>query len=125
MELLRKMACENRLWGAERIRGELLKLGIRLSKRSIQKIIARIKRRGPSGLRSPDWTVFLRNHASHIWACDFFTVPTVWFRQIYVFVILAIDSREVLYWNVTDRPDSEWTTRQVTQCTWDTPAPRG
>jgi putative transposase len=65
--LIREMARNNRLWGAERIRGELLKLGIRVSKRTIQKYMRNVRSLQPRGQK---WSTFLRNHAANIWACD-------------------------------------------------------
>jgi transposase InsO family protein len=116
--LVRHMAIENKTWGAERIRGELLKLGIRLSKRSIQKIIRPIRRRPvPAGRQS--WKTFLANHADQTWAADFLTATTLGFKQIYVFVIVALYTREVVHWNVTAHPTADWTYRQVLQASWD------
>ncbi len=66
--LIRQMAKDNRLWGAERIRGELLKLGLRVCKRTIQKYMRSVRTQQPRGQR---WSTFLRNHAANIWACDF------------------------------------------------------
>jgi putative transposase len=66
--LIKRLAKENLRWGAERIRGELLKLGLRVSKSAIQKYIEKVRKSHPS---SQDWATFLRNHASQIWACDF------------------------------------------------------
>jgi putative transposase len=65
--LIRQMAKDNRLWGAERIRGELLKLGLRVCKRTIQKYMRQVRRNQPRGQK---WSTFLRNHADQIWACD-------------------------------------------------------
>ena len=65
--LIRQMAMDNRLWGAERIRGELLKLGIRVCKRTIQKYMRPVRSHQPRGQK---WSTFLRNHARQIWACD-------------------------------------------------------
>ena len=65
--LIREMATNNRLWGAERIRGELLKLGIRVCKRTIQKYMRGVRPRQPRGQK---WSTFLRNHAAQVWACD-------------------------------------------------------
>jgi putative transposase len=76
--LIQEMAKENRLWGAERIRGELLKLGIAVSKRSIQRYMAKEKK---SGFSSQNWATFLKNQASGIWACDFTVVNDWLFRQ--------------------------------------------
>ena len=70
--LIKEMAANNRLWGAERIRGELLKLDIRVSKRTIQKYMKQIR---PKRARGQTWKTFLRNHAAEVWACDFLQIP--------------------------------------------------
>jgi putative transposase len=74
------MARENPRWGGERIRGELLKLGLVVSKRSIQ----RYRRRGPAHPSSQTWRTFLANHAHHLWATDLLTVQTLTFKTLYV-----------------------------------------
>src|SRR5436309_4197654 len=79
-ELIATMSRENRLWGNERIRGELLKLGIIVSNRSIR----HYRWRGPRRSSSQTWRTFLRNHAHHLWAADLFTVPTLTFKTLYV-----------------------------------------
>ena len=86
------MATENRLWGAERIRGELLKLAIRVSKRTIQRYLP--KRRQQS---SQNWGTFLQNHAGHIWACDFTVVHDLLFRPLYIFVFIELQTRRTEY----------------------------
>ncbi len=121
--LVRSMASENNTWGAKRIRGELLKVAIKLSKRTIQRLIRPV-RKSHDPNRSQNWKTFLKNHAPHIWSCDFFTVTTAAFKQLYVFVILSIHTREILHWNVTEHPTAEWTYEQVLQATWDRTAPQ-
>jgi putative transposase len=79
--LIKRMAEENRTWGAERIRGELLKLGLRVSKSAIQKYIEKVRKSHPS---SQNWTTFLRNHASQVWACDFLQTYDILFRSVRV-----------------------------------------
>ena len=79
--LIKRMAEENRTWGAERIRGELLKLGLRASKSAIQKYIEKVRKSHPS---SQNWTTFLRNHASQVWACDFLQTYDILFRSVRV-----------------------------------------
>ena len=81
-DLIRTMSRENRLCGAERIRGELLKLGIVVSNRSIR----RYRRRGPARPSSQTWRTFLANHAHHLWAADLFAVPTLTFNPLYALV---------------------------------------
>jgi putative transposase len=77
--LIRQMAKDNRLWGAERIRGELLKLGIRVCKRTIQKYMRTVRTHQPRGQK---WSTFLRTHAAQIWACDFLQVTDLFFRPL-------------------------------------------
>jgi transposase InsO family protein len=109
-ELVREMARENPTWGEERIADELLvKLGIRVSPRTVGKYLERGDPRGSSGLR---WTTFVRNHAQAIVACDFFVSVTASFRVLYVFVAMEIGSRRILHTNVTAHPTAEWTTQQ-------------
>ena len=76
------MAANNRLWGAERIRGELLKLDIHVSKRTIQKYMKQVR---PKGARGQTWKTFLRTHAAEIWACDVLPVTDLFFRPLFAF----------------------------------------
>src|SRR5439155_24401005 len=85
--LIRQMAKDNRLWGAERIRGELLKLGIRVCKRTIQKYMRTVRTQQPRGQK---WSTFLRNHAGQIWACDFLQVTDLFFRPLFAFFIVEL-----------------------------------
>jgi putative transposase len=107
--LIKRLAKENLRWGAERIRGELLKLGIRVSKSAIQKYIQQV--RGPN-LSSQNWATFLRNHASQIWACDFLQTYDIFFRTIFVFVIIELGSRRVVHFRVTRNPTDRWVAQQ-------------
>ena len=106
------MALENRTWGAERIRGELLKLGIRVSKRTIQKYIAKVR---PAS--SQTWATFLKNHAGEIWACDFTVVFDLLFRPLYIFVIMELKTRRVVHTAVTPSPTDEWAAQQLREAT--------
>ena len=87
------MASANRLWGAERIRGELLKLGIRVSKRTVQKYMRAVRKGTPGGQR---WSTFLRNHARETWACDFLQAYDVFFRPIFAFVFIELATRRIM-----------------------------
>ena len=108
-ELIRRMALENPIWGEEQIANELLlKLGIRVSPRTVRKYLYR-DYRGP---RDQRWSTFVRNHASAIVACDFFVSVTATFRIVYVFVAMEIGSRRILHTNVTMHPTAEWTIQQ-------------
>ncbi len=119
IDLIRDMTKRNRLWGAERIRGELLKLGIRVAKRTIQKYMkgARTKRGGQS------WATFLANHADATWACDFIQTYDIMFRQVYAFFIVHLGSRQVVYAATCRHPTQEWTTQQLRNATMDAAAP--
>jgi transposase InsO family protein len=112
-DLIRAMSRENRLWGTERIRGELLKMGIVVSNRSIR----RYRWRGPRRPPSQTWRTFLRNHAHHLWAADLFTVPTLTFRTLYVLVFIAHGRRELVHVDVTANPTAAWVWRQVIEAT--------
>jgi putative transposase len=115
-DLIRKMSLANPLWGAPRIHGELLNLGINLSQATVAKYM--VRRRKPP---SQSWRTFLNNHVRDLVAVDFFTVPTVSFRVLFVFVILAHERRRCMHFNVTDHPTAEWTARQIVQAfPWDT-----
>jgi len=107
--LIRRMSQENSLWGAPRIHGELLKLGYVVSEATVAKYMT--KGRPPS----PTWRSFIRNHFYEIAAVDFFTVPTLTFKTLYVFVVLSLDRRRVLHFNVTDSPTAQWTSMQIVQ----------
>src|SRR5205809_811721 len=112
--LIREMAANNRLWGAERIRGELLKLDIRVSKRTIQKYMRQIH---PKRARSQSWKTFLRNHAAEVWACDFLQVTDLFFRQLFAFFIIELKSRKVVHVNVTRSPTDPWVAQQLREAT--------
>jgi transposase InsO family protein len=110
-ELIRQMASENPSWGQERVANELLvKLGIRVSPRTVRKYMwAR-----PAGTPRGDqrWATFLRNHADEVVACDFFVAVTATFQLLYVFVIMEHESRRLLHFNVTRHPSAQWTLQQ-------------
>jgi putative transposase len=114
IELIKQMAEANRLWGAERIRGELLKLGIKVSKRTIQKYMPKVR---TSASGSQTWATFLKNHAKDIWACDFTVVHDLFFRPIYIFVIIELQTRRIVHLAVTRSPSDEWTRQQVREAT--------
>ena len=108
--LIKMMSQANPLWGAPRIHGELLKLGIDVSQTTVAKYLIR-ERKPPS----QTWRTFLENHAKDIIATDFFTVPTATFRVLFVLVILSHDRREILHTNATESPTAEWTARQIVE----------
>ncbi len=119
--LIKRMVVENRLWGAERIRGELLKLGIHVSKRTIQKYRRQVVRPRPG---KPTWTTFIRNHASAIWACDFVQIHDCWFRDLFAFFIIELGSRQVVHAAVTRQPSDAWLAQQLREATPFGVAPR-
>ncbi len=114
IDLIQQMGRENRLWGADRIRGELLKLDIRVSKRTIQRSLRRVR---PPRRTGQPWTTFLRNHAGDIWACDFLPVTDLLFRPLYAFVIIALDTRRVVHVGVTRHPTDAWVAQQLREAT--------
>ena len=112
--LIKEMAASNRLWGADRIRGELLKLGIPVAKRTIQRHMRQAR---PSLPRGQTWTTFLRNHAQDIWACDFVQLTDVWFRPLFAFVITELGSRRIVHVGATRAPTDEWVAQQLREAT--------
>lgn len=119
LALIRRMSRDNPLWGAPRIHGELLKLGIDIGETSVSKYMAR-RRRPPS----QTWRTFLDNHVKSLVSVDFFTVPTIRFQILYVFLVLAHDRRRVLHFAVTAHPTAEWTAQQLREAfPWES-APR-
>src|SRR6478735_3640006 len=108
--LIRRMSVENPFWGAPRIHGELLKLGFEVEQSSVAKYM--VKRRGPP---SQGWRTFLRNHAQDVAAMDLFVVPTIGFDQLYAYVIVRLDRRELVWISVTTHPTAEWVARQITE----------
>jgi putative transposase len=112
--LIREMAAANRLWGADRIRGELLKLGGRVSKRTIQRYLRQAR---PPRRAGQAWSTFLRNHASEIWACDFLPVTDLRFRPLHAFFIIALGSRRVVHVGVTRHPTDTWVAQQLREAT--------
>ncbi len=115
-DLVRQMSSANPLWGAPRIHGELLKLGIEISQATVAKYM--VRRRGTP---SPSWRSFLRNQAIGIAAIDMFVVPSAAFRLLFVALILIHDRRKVVHFNVTLNPTAAWLSHQVTEAfPWDT-----
>jgi hypothetical protein len=113
--LIRRMSLENRLWGAPRIHGELLKLGYEVAQSTVAKYMAKNGRGS-----SQTWKTFLRNHAASIAAMDFLVVPTIGFRLLFVLVILRHERRRLISLGVTDHPTAEWISHQITEAfPWD------
>jgi putative transposase len=117
-QLIRRMSRENPLWGAPKIHGELLKLGIEISESSVSKYLVRGK-----GSPSQTWRTFLDSHAKSLVSVDFFTVPTIRFQILYVFLVLAHERRRIVHFAVTAHPTAEWTGQQLREAfPWDTTA---
>jgi len=109
-DLIQQMSSANPLWGAPRIHGELLKLGIEISQATVAKYL--VRRRGTP---SQTWRSFLRNHAEGIAAINMFVVASASFRLLYVMIILAHDRRKIVRTAVTEHPTASWLSRQVTE----------
>jgi transposase InsO family protein len=117
-KLIRRMAAENPLWGQEKIANELLvKLGIRVSPRTVAKYMPK----RPSGQPRGDqrWSTFLRNHAKAVLACDFFVAVTATFRMLYVFMVIEHGRRRLAHVNVTANPTADWTLQQLREALGD------
>jgi putative transposase len=108
------MAKENPLWSAERIRGELLKLSIAVSKRTVRKCF---RKTSPRRTPTQNWSTFLRNYSSQIWACDFVTVTDLFFGQIYASIVMEHGSRRIVHFDVTRHPTDEWVAQQLREAT--------
>ena len=118
-ELIRMMSRNNPRWGAPRIHGELLKLGIDITEPTVAKYMVR-HRKPPS----QTWRTFLENHVKSLVSVDFFVVPTMRFEILYVFLVLAHDRRRILHFGITSHPTAEWTAQQLREAfPWDS-APR-
>jgi putative transposase len=112
--LIREMAATNVLWGAERIRGELLKLDVRVAKWTVQKYLRDAR---PPRRAGQSWATFLRNHAGETWACDFLPVTDLLFRPAYAFFIIALGTRRVVHVGATGHPTDAWVAQQLREAT--------
>jgi putative transposase len=106
--LVKRMAAANPLWGAPRIHGELLRLGIDVSERTVSRLMPKRRPRP-----SQTWRTFLANHVRDLVSLDFFTVPTARLRVLFVLVVLAHHRRRVVHFNVTEHPTAHWTAQQI------------
>jgi putative transposase len=116
--LVRKMAAANPLWGAPRIHGELLKLGIQVAERTVSRLMPT---RPPEP--SQTWRAFLANHVRDLVSIDFLTVPTARLRVLFVLVVLAHHRRRAVHFNVTEHPTAQWTAQQIVDAFPDDSAP--
>ncbi len=108
--LLVRMASENPSWGAPHIHGELLKLGFRVSERTVSRYLPGDR---PGTGASQEWLTFLRNHREVLTAMDFFTVPTARFRILCVWFVIHHDRRKILHFNVAEHPTPAWVSQQL------------
>ena len=106
-----KLSAANPLLGAPRIHGELLKLGVEISERSVSGIIKRNNPNPPS----QSWKTFIRNHMADLVAVDFLVVPMIRFKMLFVFVVLSHDRRKVIHFNVTENPTAQWAAQQIVE----------
>jgi len=109
-DLIRRMCRENPTWGASRIQSELALLGHEVAESTVAKYMVRSPK--PP---SQNWRIFLKNHVGQIAAIDFFTVPTITFRVLYVFLVLRHERRRVVHFNVTTNPTAQWTAQQIVE----------
>jgi transposase InsO family protein len=115
-DLIRRMSFENPTWGATRMHGALLKLGIRVAQSTVS--IYMVPRRGRP---LQTWKTFIHNHAEGIASIDLFVVPTITFQQLFACLVLSHQRRRLLWFAVTRHPTAEWLARQVTEAfPWDT-----
>ena len=112
--LIQEMASNNRLWGVKRIQGELLKLDITVSKRTIARYLRQVRPVRPHGQR---WATFLQNHAREIWACDFLQLHDAFFRPLFAFFITKLSSRRIVHVGVTRTPTDDWVAQQLREAT--------
>ena len=112
--LIQEMASNNRLWGVKRVQGELLKLGINVSKRTIGRYIRHVRPLRPHG---QSWATFLQNHAREIWACDFLQFHDAFFRPLFAFFITELGSRRIVHVGVTRSPTDDWVAQQLREAT--------
>jgi putative transposase len=119
-QLLRRMAEANVTWGAPRIHGELLKLGIEISERSVSRFMPKRERMPPS----QTWRTFLDNHLGSLASIDFFAVPTATFRVLSVFLVSVHDRRRVVHFDVTEHPGAAWTAQQIIEAFPEDTAPK-
>jgi hypothetical protein len=114
-DLIRRISLENPIWGATRIHGELLKLGIQVAQSTVSTYMVPRRDRPLQ-----TWKTFVCNHMEGIAAIDLFVVPTIAFQQLFAFLVLGLDRRQLLWFAVTHNPTAEWLARQITEAfPWD------
>jgi putative transposase len=115
--LIEEMAVDNRTWRAKRIQGELLKLGIKVSKEAIKKYMRRARKGLPPRDCGQTWATFIANHAGKTWACDFVQTFDIFFRTIFVYFIVELGSRRIVHFGVTRAPSDRWVAQRVREAT--------
>ncbi|MDP3442430.1 MAG: integrase core domain-containing protein, partial [Ignavibacteria bacterium] len=120
IQLIRRIANENPMWGVARIHGEILKLGYKVSQATVWRYTPK-DRNNRSGQR---WKTFLKNHASEIISIDFFTIPTVNFKLLHVLVFLSHGRRKIVHYNITHNPSSEWCSQQIKNALYNCEQPK-
>jgi Integrase core domain. len=118
-QLVERMVAANPLWRAPRVHGELKMLGINISERTVSRVI-----RGLRPRPRQTWKTFLHNHVGEMVSIDFFTVPTVTMKVLFVFFVLEHRRREVLHFNITEHPTAAWTAQQIVEAFADREAAR-
>lgn len=118
--LVLQLAQENPTWGYSRIQGELLKLGLTISRSSVRNVLKRqhIPPAPERTKRGSQWGTLLRHYRQQILACDFFTVETAWLKTVYALFFIELGSRRVYFAGCTSHPTAEWVTQQARQLTW-------
>jgi len=111
---IKEMAARNRRWGADRLRGELRKLGITVAKRTMQRHMRQAR---PSPQCGQTWATFRRNHAKDSWACDFVQLADVYFRPLFALVVTALGARRIVHVGVTRAPTDAWVAQQLREAT--------
>lgn len=120
IELIKRIANENPMWGVPRIHGEIIKLGYNISQATVWRYTPKDKN-NTTGQR---WKTFLKNHASEIISIDFFCVPTINFKLLHVLVFLSHGRRKIIHYNSTANPTSEWATQQLKNAFYDSEIPK-
>jgi hypothetical protein len=115
--LIENMAVNNRTWWAKRIQGELLKLGIKVSKETVKKYMRRARKGLPPSNHGQSWATFIANHAGETWACDFVQTFDVFFRTVFVYFIVELGSRRIVHYGVTRSPGDFWVAQRVREAT--------
>jgi putative transposase len=115
--LIEEMAINNRTWRAKHIQGELLKLGIKVSKETVKKYMRRARKGLPPINQGQSWATFIANHAGETWACDFVQTFDIFFRVVFVYFIVELGTRRIVHYGVTRSPSDFWVAHRVREAT--------